>query len=120
MLYFIVTAVLMWGKFIYGVGDFAWQSVTLTMSALVCAGGAIGLGYGAWNYGMIHGNVAAMVVGSYFTPVLSSLIAMILLKATLPAGCWVGVAMVSAGSLVCYVATDERMRQYAKAWLKVI
>lgn len=41
-----------------------------------------------------------MVVASYFTPVLSSVIAAILL----------GVALVSGGSLVCYLATSNLIR----------
>ena len=39
-----------------------------TILSLIVASAAIGLGYAAWNIGIIHGNITMLVVASYFTP----------------------------------------------------
>lgn len=50
---------------------------------LIMAAGALGLGYGAWNIGIISGNMTLMAGASYFTPVLSALFAALLLSTSL-------------------------------------
>ncbi|MEJ1643824.1 aromatic amino acid efflux DMT transporter YddG, partial [Escherichia coli] len=50
---------------------------------LVAAALTLGFAYAAWNVGILHGNVTIMAVGSYFTPVLSSALAAVLLSAPL-------------------------------------
>lgn len=59
----------------------------------------------AWNVGILHGNVTIMAVGSYFTPVLSSALAAVLLSAPLSFSFWQGALMVCGGSLLCWLAT---------------
>ena len=54
--------------------------------AIVVATCAIGLGYAAWNIGMIQGNITILVIASYFTPIISSLIAMFVLHSPLFSG----------------------------------
>ncbi|ENX6801974.1 EamA family transporter, partial [Escherichia coli] len=53
----------------------------------------------------LHGNVTIMAVGSYFTPVLSSALAAVLLSAPLSFSFWQGALMVCGGSLLCWLAT---------------
>ncbi|EPK7281810.1 aromatic amino acid efflux DMT transporter YddG [Citrobacter farmeri] len=65
----------------------------------------LGFAYAAWNVGILHGNVTIMAVGSYFTPVLSSALAAILLSAPLSFSFWQGAIMVCVGSLLCWWAT---------------
>ena len=65
----------------------------------------LGFAYAAWNVGILHGNVTIMAVGSYFTPVLSSALAAVLLSAPLSFSFWQGAVMVCAGSLLCWLAT---------------
>lgn len=65
----------------------------------------LGFAYAAWNIGILHGNVTVMAVGSYFTPVLSSALAAVLLSAPLSFSFWQGALMVCAGSLLCWLAT---------------
>ena len=59
----------------------------------------------AWNVGILHGNVSLLAAASYFTPVLSSALAAILLSATLSWSFWQGAGMVCLGSLLCWYAT---------------
>ena len=72
---------------------------------LVSAALTLGFAYAAWNVGILHGNVTIMAVGSYFTPVLSSALAAILLSAPLSFSFWQGAIMVCVGSLLCWWAT---------------
>lgn len=65
----------------------------------------LGFAYAAWNIGILHGNVTVMAVGSYFTPVLSSALAAVLLSAPLSFSFWQGALMVCTGSLLCWLAT---------------
>ncbi|MDQ8032042.1 MAG: aromatic amino acid DMT transporter YddG [Bordetella sp.] len=62
-------------------------------------------GYSCLNHGVQHGNLAIMAAGSYFTPVLSVLLASLWLRTQPTLGFWQGVVMVTAGSLVCWRAT---------------
>ena len=70
---------------------------------------AIGTPYAAWTYGAANGNITLLAIGSYFTPVLSCLFASWWLDASLSAGFWQGVALVVAGSLLCWSSTIKRI-----------
>lgn len=85
-------------------------SRSFTFSAFwVAAGSAVILGaaYGLWTYGVQYGNMTVMAIMSYFTPVLSCLFASLLLGSDLNHGFWSGVAIVVAGSFICWLATSE-------------
>ncbi|MOA50751.1 Aromatic amino acid exporter YddG [compost metagenome] len=68
-------------------------------------GGAMAAGYALWNVGILKGNLTLLATASYFTPVLSTFFAALWLSTRLTASFWQGVAMVTAGSLLCWVAT---------------
>ncbi|VEB83414.1 Aromatic amino acid exporter YddG [Citrobacter koseri] len=70
----------------------------------------LGFAYAAWNVGILHGNVTIMAVGSYFTPVLSSALAAVLLSAPLSFSFWQGAVMVCVGSLLCWLADASRLK----------
>ena len=103
-LFVLLTALSLWVKFLLSDQPpmiFSWPvSVKLVMCAL-----ALGLAYAAWNVGILHGNVSLLAVASYFTPVLSSALAAVLLSAALSWSFWQGAAMVCVGSLLCWQAT---------------
>lgn len=71
---------------------------TPVMIKLISAAFTLGFAYAAWNVGILHGNVTIMAVGSYFTPVLSSALAAVLLSAPLSFSFWQGALMVCGGS----------------------
>lgn len=54
------------------------------MVKLFSAALTLGFAYAAWNVGILHGNVTIMAVGSYFTPVMSSALAALLLRSPCP------------------------------------
>ncbi len=78
---------------------FSWPVVIKLMTVSV----ALGLAYAAWNVGILHGNVSLLAAASYFTPVLSSALAAVLLSAAW--SFWQGAGMVCLGSLLCWYAT---------------
>ncbi|EGT3571430.1 drug/metabolite DMT transporter permease [Citrobacter amalonaticus] len=81
------------------------QFSTPVVIKLFSAALTLGFAYAAWNVGILHGNVTVMAVGSYFTPVLSSALAAVLLSAPLSFSFWQGAIMVCIGSLLCWWAT---------------
>ncbi|MDO5531207.1 aromatic amino acid DMT transporter YddG [Sutterella sp.] len=82
--------------------------------SVIFGGIAIGGAYAAWSHGVAKGNVTLLALASYFTPVLSCLFAVIWIGAELDATFWTGVAMVVAGSLLCWDATDRGVRALKK------
>lgn len=105
-LFFTLVALVLWGHFFttsqpsfhfsYGV----W--VSLGFAAI-----AMGFGYAAWNIGILHGNVTALATASYFIPVISAMIASFILDSPLSLNFWQGAAMVSIGSLICWLSTKN-------------
>ncbi len=103
LVFAIDTAVfsLLWASGFGGVPQasaMGWISVLLGAVAL-------GLPYAAWSYGVTRGNIAVLAIASYFTPVLSCLFAALWIGADLDAGFFGGVALVVAGSLLCWSST---------------
>ncbi|MDR3898462.1 MAG: aromatic amino acid DMT transporter YddG [Duodenibacillus sp.] len=78
--------------------------------SVIFGGIAVGAAYAAWTLGMSRGNMAVLAAASYFTPVLSCVFATFWINAELDSGFWSGVALVVAGSLLCWDATGRGMR----------
>ena len=105
-LFFMLTAAVLWLKFSLSNNQpFDFTPRVLVCLALVSC--AMGLGYAAWNTGILHGNVTVLATASYFTPVLSALFAALLLGESLRLAFWLGALMVSAGSVICWWATRK-------------
>lgn len=107
-LFFGLAAVVLWGKYLI-MGEpsliFSYQN-TVT---LILAAGALGLGYGAWNIGIISGHMTLLAGASNFTPVLSALFAAVLLNTALSLIFWQGVLMVTIGAVLCWLATRKQL-----------
>ena len=103
-LFFILVAGSLWIKYLLGGGghmDFTFDAVVY----LLLAAAAMGFGYGAWNVGILHGNVTILAAASYFIPVLSAALSTLLLHAPLALAFWQGAAMVCGGAILCWLAT---------------
>lgn len=106
-LFFMLTALALWGKFLVGGGGgMHWSVPTVIQLALAAA--AMGFGYAAWNVGILHGNVTILAGASYFIPVLSASLAAVLLRVPLPASFWIGAFMACGGAILCWLATRGR------------
>lgn len=103
-LFFILTALTLWVKFIispqppFVLSAHVWISLALAAMAM-------GFGYAAWNVGILHGNVTVLAAASYFIPIISSVLAAFILSSHLTMSFWQGTAMVSLGSLICWWST---------------
>lgn len=108
-LFFAFTGAALWIKLaITGGGKPAVDMASIV--TLFVAAGAMGLGYAAWNIGILHGNVTILATASYFTPVLSAAFAALILQSPLPASFWHGVLLVCLGSFTCWLATRRQVR----------
>ena len=106
-LFFMLTAAVLWIKYGFSAEPaltFAWPAVL----ELCVTGGAMAAGYALWNVGILNGNLTLLATASYFTPVSSTFFAAIWLSTRLTMTFWQGVAMVTAGSLICWAATRGR------------
>ena len=113
-LFFILVAVTLWIKYLLEGGgrmEFTVEAIVY----LVLAAGAMGFGYGAWNIGILHGNVTILAGASYFIPVFSAALSTLLLRAPLSVAFWQGAAMVSGGAILCWLATRNRRATEALA-----
>lgn len=103
-LFFILTALTLWVKFLLSPQP-AFTVSPQALLALALSAMAMGLGYAAWNTGILHGNVNLLAAVSYFIPILSSVLAAFVLSSPLTLPFWQGAAMVSLGSLLCWWST---------------
>ncbi|WP_272871714.1 aromatic amino acid DMT transporter YddG [Cupriavidus necator] len=106
-LFFMLTALALWAKYLFTGGEAMVFSVAGVVY-LALAACAMGFGYAAWNVGILHGNVTVLAGASYFIPVLSAALAAALLQAPLSFAFWKGAAMVVAGSILCWLATHGK------------
>ncbi|MEQ9846522.1 aromatic amino acid DMT transporter YddG [Pectobacterium brasiliense] len=103
-LFFFVASLLLWIQ--YAFSTEGTISLTLPSSLqLLFMGTSTALAYSVWNIGIQHGNLTLLATASYFTPVLSTLLAALWLNITPAISFWQGVIMVTAGSLLCWYAT---------------
>jgi len=103
-LFFILTALTLWVKYLF-VPHMPFVITPQVIISLVLAACAMGLGYAAWNVGILHGNVTVLATASYFIPVISAMLAAFILGSSLTLTFWQGAAMVSLGSLLCWWST---------------
>ncbi|WP_174870511.1 aromatic amino acid DMT transporter YddG [Pectobacterium polaris] len=103
-LFFFVSSLVLWIQYAFS----AEGAISLTLPSslqLLFMGTSTALAYSVWNIGIQHGNLTLLATASYFTPVLSTLLAALWLNITPAISFWQGVSMVTAGSLLCWYAT---------------
>ena len=69
-------------------------------AALIACAASISGGYACWGYGMLHGSMETLAIGSYATPLFSTASSTLLLGVALGMPFWIGVALVVVGSLI--------------------
>ena len=106
-LFFILVSIILWGKWILS-GEVSPHFDFTSVTYLVLAAFAMGIGYGAWNVGIMHGNITLLATASYFIPVFSAIASAIVLNTQLTLSFWQGALMVCLGSLICWIATKTK------------
>ena len=105
--FFMLTALLLWMKYL--AGDAVPMRLSPESAALaLAAAAALAFGYASWNIGILHGNVTVLSAASYFIPVFSSLLTSFMVGAPLSASFWRGCALTSLGSLLCWISTRTK------------
>ncbi|PVZ84019.1 EamA family transporter [Serratia sp. S1B] len=118
-IFFVVMTLILWLKLFLQDDVYIPSMDWSVWLSIIVAASAIGLGYSAWNIGMIHGNITILVIASYFTPIISSLIAMLVLSSPLSATFWQGAFMVTLGSFICWISTNWiAIRPFVKRLLR--
>ncbi len=105
--FFMVTTCVLWVKF-FLTRD---AHITFTWTAggyLVVAAGLMAAGYALWNIAIVGGNMVFVATLSYFTPILSALISSVVLQVALGHRFWLGVCMITLGSLLSWWLTRDR------------
>lgn len=106
-LFFILVSIVLWVKW-YFAGDFSLHFELNSVLYLIAAAFAMSMGYGAWNIGIMHGNVTLLAAASYFVPVLSAVASVFILNTSLGLSFWQGGLMVCLGALLCWIATKAK------------
>ncbi|WP_305954720.1 aromatic amino acid DMT transporter YddG [Bordetella holmesii] len=110
-LFLLITALVLWLKHGLSTEMGVYEALVANPAAgvqVLVLGALVATGYSCWNLGIQKGNLAFWAAASYFTPVLSALLAAAWLHQDPGAAFWQGVAMVTAGSLLCWHATRAR------------
>lgn len=117
-IFFIFVAITLWAKLLLTQQLVVPEFELSTYIYIISAAFAVGLGYAAWNIGIVHGNITILVVGSYFTPIISSLLAMFILQTELSMNFWQGTAIVTLGSFICWISTNWESVKFLYKTLK--
>lgn len=99
--FLFMTGVFLWCKY------FIFDNTVLTINfsvglEVIFLSLAMALGYSFWNYGIQKGNILLLSIMSYFTPLLSIFWSSLWLGVALSVAFWLGMLMVTGGSLLCY------------------
>ncbi|QEI09494.1 drug/metabolite DMT transporter permease [Pigmentiphaga aceris] len=106
-LFLLATSLLLWIQ--YAISAEPALPINLGgIGQVLLLGALTSAAYSCWNHGMQHGNFTLLATASYFTPVLSALLASLWLGVRPGAGFFYGALMVTAGSLLCWWATRAR------------
>lgn len=103
-LFFTVTVVLLW--LVHGVLNepFVMPSLQLWLTVAVL-GGLIGIAYSNWNQSMQYGHMKILIVATYFMPILSTVMSMLILGVYPQLSFWLGTGLVSLGAIICWKST---------------
>lgn len=106
LFFLLITSIVLWLQYTFS----AENVLTFTMTnaiELIFMGASTALAYSAWDTGIQHGNLTLLATASYFTPVISTLLASLWLRVSPAYSFWQGVIMVTLGSLLCWFATRQ-------------
>ncbi len=105
--FFTIIAIALWIRFFITGSELQYPDWK-AWAELVCIGVIFAISYACWETGIQKGNMIFLAVISYFTPIFSMLFICAWLKVVPNTHFWFGVALVVAGSLVCWNAIRER------------
>ena len=106
-LFFAVTALSLWGVHFVSAEPFSFPNFKM-WAAIALTGSLIGIAYSHWNQSLQFGDMKLLILATYFMPILSSVMSMLILDATPQLAFWIGTILVTIGAIVCWKSTTER------------
>lgn len=105
-LFFMVSVILLWLVHSLLNEPFILPSLQLWLAVAVL-GGLIGIAYSNWNQSMQFGNMKILILATYFMPILSTIMSMLILGVYPQLSFWVGTGLVSLGAIICWRSTSS-------------
>lgn len=105
-LFFLVTAVTLWVLHWILNEHFILPSLNLWL-VIIITGSLIGLAYSNWNQSIQFGNIQLLILATYFMPIFSSIMSMLILGVIPSSIFWSGCILVSIGALICWKFTKS-------------
>ncbi|PWC11427.1 EamA family transporter [Brenneria roseae subsp. americana] len=106
LFFLLITSIVLWLQYTFSAENVLAFTMTNAIE-LIFMGASTALAYSAWDSGIQHGNLTLLATASYFTPVISTLLASLWLRVSPAYSFWQGVIMVTLGSLLCWFATRQ-------------
>lgn len=106
-LFFMVSVAALWLVHYLLDEPFIVPSTGLWLS-LAVVGALVGIAYSNWNQSMQYGNMQLLIIATYFMPVISSLMSMLILNVQPQFSFWMGTSLVTLGAIVCWKSTALR------------
>ncbi|OTG95438.1 aromatic amino acid DMT transporter YddG [Acinetobacter sp. ANC 3832] len=107
-LFFTITAIALWMIHFILHEPFIFPTLKL-WGMIVIAGSLVGIAYSNWNQSLQFGNMKLLILATYFIPILSSDMSMLLLDVSPELSFWMGTILVSIGALICWKSTSENI-----------
>ena len=104
-IFFVVAVIALWGLHLGLDEPFRMPSLKLWLEIAI-VGSLIGIAYSNWNQSMQYGNIKVLILATYFMPILSSVMSMLILDIRPELSFWIGTALVTAGAIVCWKSTQ--------------
>ncbi|WP_218945334.1 aromatic amino acid DMT transporter YddG [Acinetobacter sp. YH12239] len=101
---FLMTAVGLWAVHFVMREPFVELNL-MTWLMVVVIGSLIGLAYSNWNQSMQYGHLKILILATYFMPIFSSLMSMLILDVQPLMSFWIGCVLVTLGALICWQST---------------
>lgn len=105
--FFVVTALSLWC--IHFISDEAFIFPSFNLWILIAiTGSLVGIAYSQWNQSLQFGNIQLLILATYFMPILSSFMSMVILGTRPDLAFWIGTILVSIGALICWKSTSPK------------
>ncbi|ENV31542.1 aromatic amino acid DMT transporter YddG [Acinetobacter gerneri] len=105
--FFVVTALSLWC--IHFISDEVFILPSFNLWILIAiTGSLVGIAYSQWNQSLQFGNIQLLILATYFMPILSSFMSMVILGTRPDLAFWIGTILVSIGALICWKSTSPK------------
>lgn len=105
-LFFIISVAMLWFVHFIIKEPFVRPSMEMWF-AIAVLGGLVGVAYSNWNQSMQYGNMKLLITATYFMPILSTVMSMLILGVQPQLSFWIGTVSVTLGALICWKSTFE-------------